>query len=842
MKKKVALLLALVMTLSLLPMNVFGAGPGVGMPGVDRPAAQFARTTVPHWDIRDYVVSIDLAALTLQPTVMPAGQVRRLFLEFEVTGGNSGIGTLPPLGHITSPTTANPPSYPPAASPRSRGIFRQGPEMWISSPAAITMAAPIPGTDRITGEVVDGLSALNYLNREIALSGRYRDDGPGPQYQFARVSLDGLLNLHEVERNGEMVVEVLGSALTTMGGWLEVHLPIRAEQPDAYLAVRLRYETLAGVSGTVSTLVSGPLTGGWANGVEITSRGVVPMGGNMARLNAIRIQEQAPGRLAALNDGTDANRNVLPNNAVMTHIVRLEAPRGFRWDVGHMFGLYGAGGQGTLIDTNSHAWAGVVAPNRPTAQLRSPLQDGAPGRHIGWINPVTDLHEIFIELSVPRRGTQLGAASTLAHIDIVGLSLVALPGAPTTGDVAVDVTVGTLDPDANRFGGLWNQQGLATWQYVGAVAGTQQFQTVGIYDYRRTGDTVGPVTIPNAINAPAGTTMILERNLEDLGEIMTPRQRLWTGETLQIPTGVVVGAGQRTQPHFGMFPADHGRAGNWRNLGLVVATRDHYAGVRVEGPATPAERISGRTTAPLGAEGADRWLHGGNASLTIIENHPGALFDVAQPALYELRPVTEGVRIVDTRARFRRAGANLTAGDITLPSGAAWGDIHLPDWQGLPNNVNFISSLTAYESGSVFFAPRSLPPDREGRVRSLEVGLLLSIEAGFEHHHGGVVEIEVFRNNVYVGTAHVANATDPIIVEVAEPTVIYRNQFDVIAMTPVSSFTITETAAGALRNNDELWFYVQATQDGRPVNIPQGNLTLFLGEHSVNAAESNMTI
>jgi len=827
MKKKVALLLAFVMVLSLMPMNVFGQ-PGLGMPGVIRDAGQFSPRTVPHWGFEEYVISIDLAALSLQPTVMPGGMRRTLFLEFEVTGPESGIQTI--------------------AADALSTVFREGPEMWVVSPSGVAAgveATSWPGSDGVPPTIA---SALYALNRNIRTSERAFDDGPGPQYRFARVALDSLLNED-------------GTALVGMGGWLHAHMNIRANNPESYLTVRLRAETAAGTISTLGVIVSGPLVGGWANGVNITSRGVVPFAGNMTRLNHIRIQEQAPGRLAALHEvpaagGSptfrDANRNVVPGaNGTMTHIVRFEAPRHFRWDVGHMFGLYGGT---SIVRSNSHAFTDQAAVAIPSELL------------LMWENPVTGLHEMYVRISVPpRRHNVLGAASTLAFVDFVGLSLIAMPGAPTTGEVAIDVTVGTLDLNADgtpsdMFGGAWNQQGLAQWAPGGAVAGTQVMQTVLIYDYVRFGDVIGtratptnftpannahPVTVLRGVTSvPTNVTgtLVAGTTASNVGSIAST-ERIWTGESLVIPTGQVVGGGVILQPRFGQHPDDHGRAGSWRNLGLVVASRDHDTGVRVEGPATPAERVSGRATAALNSSGDARWLHGGNPSLSIIENHPGALFDIAQPAIYELRPVTDGVRIVDARIRHRRAGGNLAAGDITTPTNYVFADLHATGWVNPETNaVNFVTALTQYQSGAMTFGPRSLPPDNEARIRSLEIGLLLSIEAGFEYHHGGVVEIEVFRNNVYVGTAHVANATDPIVVEAIETAVIYRNQFDVIAMTPVSSFTVTETAAGNLRNNDELWFYVQATQDGRPVNIPQGNLTLFLGDHSVNTSESNMTI
>jgi len=118
---------------------------------------------------------------------------------------------------------------------------------------------------------------------------------------------------------------------------------------------------------------------------------------------------------------------------------------------------------------------------------------------------------------------------------------------------------------------------------------------------------------------------------------------------------------------------------------------------------------------------------------------------------------------------------------------------------------------------------------------------MLSVEAAYEANFGGEIEIDVYRNGELLGSAVVANVTDPIRVTREAPVDIERHQFDVIPLTAVGTLTVTETSTGRLRNNDEIWFHAQATQNGRPVTIPSGMLSLFLGEHTLNS-ESGMTI
>jgi len=211
------------------------------------------------------------------------------------------------------------------------------------------------------------------------------------------------------------------------------------------------------------------------------------------------------------------------------------------------------------------------------------------------------------------------------------------------------------------------------------------------------------------------------------------------------------------------------------------------------------------------------------------------LFETARPAVYEFRAVQPGVHFVDSQARL-----------YNLDDRGTRTQIH--GWQALdwsPGGAvahGFVPALHEYDRGSMFFAPRSIAPHADGHLRVLDVRLMLSVEAGFETNHGGVVEVEVFRDNVYIGTAEILHVEDPIFVTSSNPPEIFRDNFDVLALTPVASFTVEETAVGMLETNDTLWFHLQATQDGRRVNIPMGNMSLFLGEPIINESESGFDL
>ena len=232
----------------------------------------------------------------------------------------------------------------------------------------------------------------------------------------------------------------------------------------------------------------------------------------------------------------------------------------------------------------------------------------------------------------------------------------------------------------------------------------------------------------------------------------------------------------------------------------------HDEGVIVEGPDAPAERISGRLT----SEGNDeRFLHGENHTIRIVEATHGAVSSPTEPASYEIRIVQPGVHIVD--ARLQVLGGNL-----------------------------FEMELVEFDGGPLRFTHESSPNDSEN-IYGLDIGLLLSVAAGFEQNHGGKIDAEIFRNNVHIGTVHIANITDPIILEAGTPSEYIRSHFNG-QLLRVGTFEIIEAAPGVLEEGDELWFHVQASQNYRFVYIPHGLMSLWLTEPEINTDESGLTL
>lgn len=263
----------------------------------------------------------------------------------------------------------------------------------------------------------------------------------------------------------------------------------------------------------------------------------------------------------------------------------------------------------------------------------------------------------------------------------------------------------------------------------------------------------------------------------------------------------------------------------------------HTTGLRIEAPSAPAERISGCVT-DTATDGNARFIHGGNHTIRLVEEKNGALFSYTEPVSYEIRIVQPGVHISDAQIRGRIDGRDMTHMDTRTLIGARSFE---SGWQSPENSSNFLAEQTEFYGASFKFTLRPFLSDREERLRSLEIGLMLSVVAGFEHNHGGMVEAEIFREGVYIGTAHIANITDPITIVPGEAVRLYRMPPDVMPLTPVGTFTIIEAAPGKLQYNYKLQFRLEITQLGRHVTVPFMP-TLFLSNLIINEDESGLRL
>jgi len=271
-----------------------------------------------------------------------------------------------------------------------------------------------------------------------------------------------------------------------------------------------------------------------------------------------------------------------------------------------------------------------------------------------------------------------------------------------------------------------------------------------------------------------------------------------------------------------LWVENDGGQSNWRVGNLTVVNLEQIVGnVTVHGPATIPNAIN---SGSVHAQGT--WLTGNNHSIRLYENVPGVLFQTLDR--FEFRSVNPGVRVVDAQARIGRQGSD-----------GSWADIGEAGTGAVD-----IRALSTFEDGALTIAP-SPGWNRGGSVvpHRLDVRLALSVEAGYVARFGERIEIEVLRNGVPVGRAHVANARDLIVVQQDTSVEIYRHSFDVIGPTEASIFSIHEAFVGALPNGAVLRFGMVPFRDGRPVDLgATWELTPHVGDPTTNEAASGLMI
>ncbi|MCL2199874.1 MAG: hypothetical protein FWB80_13225, partial [Defluviitaleaceae bacterium] len=766
MKKKVALLLALVMVLAMLPMNVFGAV---------RAGTVLNPRVSPQWGLQSFTFRIDGAAFSS----LDRNVIRFAMLDFQLSGGANSNAVGFASSAALAVTFAAGPGFrvngDPAGSAAANAFL-----------ASLNAASTYASGNR---EFLDYARTPAYENWLDVQAGRTRRN-LNVLGQADTGVWGGLLNapydveagtVTDIPADGvrrsarRLMIDLLGGddnrLAPTVEGFIDVQVTqIRPDSDAANMAIYLRTGG-ENIMHTPIQLLNAPLVGDWGNGVTISAVSVVPMQG-IAQLSGVRITEAIPGRLMPATGGGGH------------FYVRLVAPAGFVWDTGRLEGLVPSDLRVEINDA-----VGVMGNQEPEDRVRVvSLPGNAANPHL---NPSTDRSELYLRIDHGGRGESFVNRTTNAQFTIRGLTLIPVRGAARTGNVAIDAFVGNTGSVAPPAGTTFTaNQGRQTDTIVGNTWGHGHF-------------------LPWQVTSTTASA---------------------------IPTFT---------DHMGSFWSEHNSGGsNWRALDLVVASLDTEGDIEVIGPASPANVISGRlSNGELSASGTGfaggqalafsnisiagnpRWMHGGNHTIRLQEVVPGTLFRNLDT--FELRPVQEGVRIVDASVQAGRDGA----ADTNFA------------WRGFDNNESFISALTDFTGDYLVFAPRTIDAEEQSRLRRMDIRLLLSIEAGFEARHGEAVEIEVFRNGISMGVAHVADASDLITLDSGPLTTITRNAFDVLGLTPVSSFSISETEIGNLRSGDTFTLGLRAVQNGREVQLgAMGTMTLHLGAVEFNEAESGMVI
>jgi hypothetical protein len=700
MKKKVALLLAFVMVLSLLPMNVFGRG-SVSAPQEDP-------------GTHTYTVLINGADLANR------ANADRLFLEFELHGGVSRAAT--------------------GAATRYTNVVRFGHNpatAWDNADHADLDLPALNNVITFSGAFAGGLTTA--MNTSVNIS-----DAATATTGAALVSSRRILVplYHSSGTNN-----VMDDLATQPSSILTATIDIRAGARAAELSVRIVEQVGANLIEVVPPTRAPLVLPDRPGGVTIDVAGIVPVG-PAARIEPITITERHPHNL---------------DNSV-PFAVQLVAPRGFRWETG---GLVGTGSDGLRVRSSNEML--MAHPAEDNADLidngdvtTDPITgvSGVAVRHHALNAAQRDV--LVIEILTNRHTGSVLQDTTAAQLRIEELVLVATTYAPTSGNVNIDVEMG-----------VWAVETRA------GVDSAGNWITL-------------PSTAPN-IPMPEG----FPREAAFIRNTSVPNQaaRADAYPTAPIPRFFTPGT---------TSDRNAGRAGvNWESMALTVGERGIVGAVIVTGPEETYEFLSGRLTAGRTGGTAPAWLNRNDPSIRIQETVPGAI--LRQIDNYEFR-APEGVRFVDVRYRMGDSREN--------------GVYNIAPWTSVTvgNTDHILVGLTELDANVLRFAPR--PRDTiVSYLRHIDLGFQLSIEAGFENRHGSEIEIEVFRNGQFIGSEVVATVVDPVRVSTTSPVVLERTQLDIIPLMTIPAVTLTENMPGALRQGEQIWVYLAATQGGVVVPV-----------------------
>jgi hypothetical protein len=425
MKKKVALLLALVMILSMLPMNVFGAPRGHIFDVLPRPHRhnEYAADGVTPINRGPSIFRVLLAANDLAGLITTPGalDLNAFYLDFQLSGGNSALDH----NERVVFTSTNLPAG--MVGPLN---FRPNDDLWTGN-------AP-GGADRTAGMVISPADFVGALN---GAAGANRFPVGNTRIIVPLLDLFGLYEAGGMTYDGTPAsVPWAGFQFTptTLDGSFWADLNIYARHQDAALTVTLMERRGFGME-PVRVMAQGPLTQAPpAAGVEISTAGEVPISTH-ALLNPIRITERAVGVLAGT--GTD----LLPH---LSHpvTIRLTAPSGVRWDNRTIDPLaIGGGVQVFGTDAVFNETSGV--PVNGMAVIATTAQLVSAGAATGTVHlvydPIRREDHLYITLPPLTRATGMGAVlAGVGTLEIRGLWLISTPGAPEEGEIYIDVQVG----------------------------------------------------------------------------------------------------------------------------------------------------------------------------------------------------------------------------------------------------------------------------------------------------------------------------------------------------------------------------------------------------------------
>jgi len=808
MKRKIALLLALAMVLSLVPANLFAndAAPRTIRPWVlgrvATPVALPTGTTAASPGA-EFVVSIDLVNLrnaSIMNTATSPASLRSIIIPLELTGsGNSDLRFV----------------YGPAGAPGNQG--EPANTAWHN------------GDIRQATILSEGVTAPQALV----------DDGDWE----AHMVVIG-------HQRAQLFLTVSGAGLNIPAdatGMLDITLPfaVRTNTSADWMVAYLN------TFGSNAVLSEGPLTAFGVGGIDVLAPSTAVNFEWQANLNRVRVVELASGALTDPLDnlnpdpygvqgvsipGSLVSRALRPYRALA---IRLTAPLNYHW--GSQFETtgnapvaeYSSVPQSAPLANDNNVY--IYSPNNILlfgTDTANPLavnttNDTDFNNNIAVYTYMTPAgrHEKIIIIQTVRRTTNAVLSQLLGEIHIGNLVLVPGDGAPATGDVYIDARVGTVSVFREHVQPRWlNAAGTDTAPpanpATGAV-GTPYTPVPGSFSYCYAGfafatgahQEVWP--FPESIN-------YTQVNQSERRRIVQTGVHPWGG-TQVVTTGGgsdIHGTGGTVVHGLGLgwqaFPNQtHTRTilvARRAEAGLIVSTVGDAVLMR-SGAASETRSVPATPTPQPNFAGMPEHTTGRTATLRIEEVVPNAhQITLGRPVTFTM---PEGVILTGVRWRSH----NVTA---TVGAEANWTRIARPPATATPN-------INAQFTDSTFTLRHNFAQNRSATQR-IEIQFYVSVEAGFEHKFGDELVVEVGGSGVTANLNPAQNSTtvaevyDPVVFAGGTPIQVdFVGREQNIDHTPIGQVTITETEGGMLQVGTHLWVYVQGYYGiGWPLMISRG--------------------
>jgi len=851
MKRKVALLLVVAMLLSILPVNLFAApAPVPGHPALGRVWTYLRRPTRENVDEPAHVhMHIDMRDLQIH--------TGRLSMEvLDATTSPAGLWTSPAA--LTFHVSLN------GAGPDYLRFPQDSRVMWAWG----NQTMPDGYLGRGSWQIMVDASDLTTAGVPV----------PAQEWT-AWFSPAGY-------QTGIITVYHTGPALpNNVVGNLRFDLPVER--------VRQGNTTMTAFFPGGGILAHGFLLGSDVTGIEIIADGE-PVGFEwIASLNTLIIRESATSAITRELTGHRDNNNANLRDSIAgdraggnrAFAVRLEAPAGYHWDLPAAAVGVGPRRSGARPNYASYHYANfsggafVATSTNIYPALRSPqnvLVFDRVARYV-YTTPGNRSEMILILENLRRNPTPVGEAPGEIHIE--GLQLLPDERAPLTGDVNIDVEIGT----------------------VSTVRWHRAFR-FGSHDYCPAGFSFGPNTLVEFTNpdtgavtqgsaqrvrwtnevpwrsnreifrwAPGAPESLSRAEVEAVhrrstncygtdytlmaivnGRLETPPLGPWTTQGTGDTGNFVPGQVQPESLTPGAFAS---RAAiteyewlQWQNQGTPpcgetpgqqvqqVLRLDWYGiGDRVtrhvatRGIANLTLAVHGdlpdlRSGYANGHTDQD-YVTGTTARLQIIENVPNALhLGIGAPINFTF---PEGVEVMAFRWRmmpYSRTGADtFNWGDA--PGGGGWNEIP-------PVNTPPVAgggAITRWD-GNTLSLTRNMPFVQNQRQRTMEIEFRVSVTGGFAWQSGNTLPVEVSGRAVEANlapgaSAVVANVFDPVVVEFPDLPITVPHVFleQNIYHEDIGDIVIRETDGNRLQVGDEIWIYVQRTYIQRPWDIILSN-------------------